>query len=188
MPSPALEWVNRALARIAERDREVRAWTALAPAAARQAALATPQDAPLYGLVLGVKDVIDVAGMATGHNSPLGKTDTTEFAAAGRNAATANPHALHRTPGGSSSGSAAAVADGHVPIALATQTGGSTIRPASFCGIPALKPTWGAISREGAKLYANSLDTIGLYGADFTLIALGQQVIDLLGQNRRLDL
>jgi Asp-tRNA(Asn)/Glu-tRNA(Gln) amidotransferase A subunit family amidase len=194
MPSPALESVNRALARIAERDREVRAWTALAPAAARQAALATPQDAPLYGLVLGVKDVIDVAGMATGHNSPLGnpapalgdapcvavlreagaivlgKTDTTEFAAAGRNAATANPHALHRTPGGSSSGSAAAVADGHVPIALATQTGGSTIRPASFCGIPALKPTWGAISREGAKLYANSLDTIGLYGADFGLI------------------
>jgi Asp-tRNA(Asn)/Glu-tRNA(Gln) amidotransferase A subunit family amidase len=134
-----------------------------------------------------VKDVIDVAGLATRHNSPLGdprpalndapcvavlraagavilgKTDTTEFAAAGRNAATANPHDLERTPGGSSSGSAAAVADGHVPIALTTQTGGSTIRPASFCGIHALKPTWGAISREGAKIYANSLDTIGLY-------------------------
>jgi len=194
MPSPALEAVNHTLARIAERDRDIRAWTSIAPAAARAAALASPEDAPLYGLVLGVKDVIDVAGMPTSHNSPLGhtapaladapcvailreagaivlgKTDTTEFAAAGRNAATANPHALHHTPGGSSSGSAAAVADGHVPIALATQTGGSTIRPASFCGIPALKPTWGLISREGAKLYANSLDTIGLYGADFGLI------------------
>lgn len=80
------------------------------------------------------------------------------------------PHALHRTPGGSSSGSAAAVADGHVPLALATQTGGSTIRPASFCGIHALKPTWGLISREGAKLYANSLDTIGLYARDLDLL------------------
>lgn len=205
MPAAALDAVHHALSRIAERDRDIRAWTALAPAAARRQAVASDPHAPLYGLVLGVKDVIDVAGLPTGHNSPLapvhaapedapcvallrkagaivlGKTDTTEFAAAGRNAATANPHALNRTPGGSSSGSAAAVADGHVPIALATQTGGSTIRPASFCGIPALKPTWGAISREGAKLYANSLDTIGLYGADFALIDRMAAVFGLSG-------
>ncbi|HWU03222.1 MAG TPA: amidase [Novosphingobium sp.] len=192
--------LDAALARIGLRDRDVRAWTSLDPAGAR--AQAAQAQGPLAGLVLGVKDVIDARGLPTLNNSPLGnmapaiadapcvavlrqtgavvlgKTDTTEFAAAGRNAATANPHALNRTPGGSSSGSAAAVADGHVPIALATQTGGSTIRPASFCGIPALKPTWGAISREGAKIYANSLDTIGLYASDLALIDRMAQVFD----------
>ena len=186
--------LETSLARIAARDADVRAWVALDPAGARRQIRDLSPEAPLAGLVLGVKDVIDVQGMATTHNSPLGhpapafadapcvailraagaivlgKTDTTEFAAAGRNAATANPYAFHRTPGGSSSGSAAAVADGHVPMALATQTGGSTIRPASFCGIAALKPTWGAISREGAKMYANSLDTIGLYAKDYALL------------------
>lgn len=191
-PDP-LAMVEGALRRIAERDRDVRAWLHVDAAGARAAArvLASAERAgPLHAIPVGIKDVIDVAGMATTHNSLLGnsapaladapcvsilrtagavilgKTDTTEFAAAGRNAVTANPHAFHRTPGGSSSGSAAAVADGHVPMALATQTGGSTIRPASFCGIHALKPTWGLISREGAKLYANSLDTIGLYARD----------------------
>lgn len=186
------------LARIAARDADVRAWTyvdlsVLDDAARLDSQSTQGQDRTqglLHGVAVAVKDVIDVAGMPTRHNSLLsdarpllsdapcvatlraagavivGKTDTTEFAAAGRDAATGNPHALHRTPGGSSSGSAAAVADGHVPVALATQTGGSTIRPASFCGIHALKPTWGAISREGAKLYANSLDTIGLYACD----------------------
>ena len=185
--------VDVALRRIAARDHDVRAWLHVDAAGARAAAhrLAKAKDkGPLHGMAVGIKDVIDVRGMATTHNSLLGsaapaladapcvsilrsagavilgKTDTTEFAAAGRNAVTANPHAFHRTPGGSSSGSAAAVADGHVPMALATQTGGSTIRPASFCGIHALKPTWGLISREGAKLYANSLDTIGLYARD----------------------
>jgi len=153
---------------------------------------------PLLGLPVGVKDVIDTADMPTQHNSPLfagsrpgvdapavamlraagaivlGKTDTTEFAAAGRDAATANPHRLTHTPGGSSSGSAAAVADFQVPLALATQTGGSTIRPASFCGIYAMKPSWGVVSREGLKHYAVSLDTLGWYGrsvADLGLLA-----------------
>lgn len=140
---------------------------------------------PLHGLPVGVKDVIATADLPTQHNSPhhqgerpgvdaacvsllrhagaivLGKTDTVEFAATGRRAATRNPHDLARTPGGSSSGSAAAVADGHVPLALATQTGGSTIRPASYCGVWALKPTWGLVSREGCKTYAPTLDTLG---------------------------
>lgn len=140
---------------------------------------------PLHGIPVGVKDVIATADLPTQHNSPLregerpgvdaacvrllrqagaviiGKTDTVEFAATGRRAATRNPHDLQRTPGGSSSGSAAAVADLHVPLALATQTGGSTIRPAAFCGVWALKPTWGLASTEGLKRYAPTLDTLG---------------------------
>jgi len=73
---------------------------------------------------------------------------------------TRNPHDLTRTPGGSSSGSAAAVADTMVPLTLGTQTGGSVIRPASFCGVFGFKPTWGSISAEGAKLFSVTLDTV----------------------------
>ena len=104
----------------------------------------------------------------------LGKTDTMEFASTGRLAATRNPHDLARTPGGSSSGSAAAVGDFHVPLALGTQTGGSLIRPGSFCGIYAMKPTWNAVSAEGVKLISTTLDTVGWYGrsvADLALLA-----------------
>ncbi|KAI6989507.1 amidase signature enzyme [Hortaea werneckii] len=93
----------------------------------------------------------------------LGKTRTTEFAATVEGPGTANPHDTTRTPGGSSSGSAAAVADFQAPLALGTQTGGSTIRPGSFNGVYAVKPTWNAISREGQKIYSLILDTIGLY-------------------------
>ncbi|NOG70269.1 amidase [Roseicella sp. DB1501] len=152
----------------------------------------------LHGLPLGVKDMIDTADMPTSHNSPIyeglrqgrdaacvgvargegavvfGKTDTVEFAAAGRRALTRNPHDASRTPGGSSSGSAAAVADGMVPLAFGTQTGGSTIRPASFCGVYAMKPTHGVVNSEGAKRYSHTLDTIGWYGrapADLRLVA-----------------
>ncbi len=127
----------------------------------------------LHGIPIGVKDMIDTGDMPTQHNSPiyaghrpaqdaaavatlraagaiiLGKTDTTEFAAAGRFAGTRHPLDPARTPGGSSAGSAAAVADDQVPLALGTQTAGSTIRPASFCGVFAFKPTWGTVSREG---------------------------------------
>jgi Asp-tRNA(Asn)/Glu-tRNA(Gln) amidotransferase A subunit family amidase len=81
---------------------------------------------------------------------------------------------LARTPGGSSSGSAAAVGDFHVPLALGTQTGGSLIRPASFCGVYAMKPTWNAVSAEGVKLISTTLDTVGWYGrsvADLALLA-----------------
>jgi Asp-tRNA(Asn)/Glu-tRNA(Gln) amidotransferase A subunit family amidase len=118
---------------------------------------------------------------AAGGAIVLGKTDTTEFAAAGRNAATRNPWSLDHTPGGSSSGSAAAVAGFQVPLALGTQTGGSTIRPASFCGVFAMKPTWGAVSREGLKLYSITLDTLGWFGrgvADLGLICDALEIDD----------
>ena len=138
----------------------------------------------LSGIPIGVKDVIESASLPTEFNSPLyedhqasrdaaclavlkaqgavllGKTTTVEFASLGRVTATRNPHNYAHTPGGTSSGSAAAVATGMVPIALGTQTGGSTIRPASFCGVAALKPTWGLVPSEGLKPYAPSLDTI----------------------------
>lgn len=92
-----------------------------------------------------------------------GKTTTTEFASTNLGPSTCNPHDVARTPGGSSSGSAAAVSDLHVPIALGTQTGGSTIRPASFNGIFALKPTWNSITREGLKFSVLTYDTLGLF-------------------------
>ena len=93
----------------------------------------------------------------------LGKTETAEFASSGRLAPTVNPHDLTRTPGGSSSGSAAAIADFHVPLALGTQTGGSVIRPASYCGVFGFKPTWGMVSAEGAKTFSPSMDTVGWF-------------------------
>ena len=175
------------LARIAARDPVVRAWSFVDPdVVIRQARELDkwPVRGPLHGVPIAVKDMIDTADMPTQHNSPLfqhhrpaldaaaiatlrsagaiilGKTDTTEFAAAGRRAATRHPRDPARSPGGSSAGSAAAVADWQAPIALGTQTAGSTMRPASFCGVFALKPSWGAVSREGVKLYAASLDTL----------------------------
>ncbi|MDR3511525.1 MAG: amidase [Caulobacteraceae bacterium] len=188
------------LDRLAARDGEVRAWTFVDPdlvlAQARELDRAGP-GGPLHGLPVGIKDVIQTEDMPTRHNSPLyrtarptidaacvsllrsagavifGKTDTVEFAASGRRALTRNPRDLERTPGGSSSGSAAAVADFHVPVTLGTQTGGSVIRPASFCGVWAIKPTWGVVSREGAKFNAVTLDTIGWFArsaADLGLI------------------
>lgn len=97
------------------------------------------------------------------HDGNSGKTTTTEFAAVTKGSKTRNPHDPSRTPGGSSSGSGAAVGDMQVPLALGTQTGGSTIRPGSFNGIYAFKPTWNSISREGQKIYSLILDTLGLY-------------------------
>ena len=189
------------LERIAEREPTLRAWAYLDPAQVLRDAREldkTPRIGPLHGIPIGIKDVFDTRDMPTQHNSPLfaghrpgqdagcvaslraqgalifGKTDTTEFAAGGRWAATGNPADPAHSSGGSSSGSAAAVPDCHVPLALGTQTGGSLIRPASFCGVFALKPTWGAVSREGAKLYSVTLDTVGWYGrsvADLRLLA-----------------
>lgn len=144
---------------------------------------------PLHGLPFGVKDMIDTADLPTRNNAPgyadhrpntdanvvrvvkaqggyvLGKTETVEFAAkGGRRAPTRNPHDAGRTPGGSSSGSGAAVGDRQVSLAFGTQTGGSLIRPAAFNGIFALKPTWGTVSWSGARQNAHELDTIGWYG------------------------
>ncbi|CAF3513433.1 unnamed protein product [Fusarium graminearum] len=98
------------------------------------------------------------------HTDRPGKTTTSQFAAIHIGPKTRNPHDPIRTPGGSSSGSGAAVADFQVPIALGTQTGGSLIRPASFNGIYGFKPTWNAVSREGQKIYALMYDTLGWYG------------------------
>lgn len=194
-----VDLVRACLARIEALDGRVRAFAHVDGdrALARARALGTPRSR-LHGLPVGVKDMIDTADMPTQHNSPiykghrpakdaavvaitralggiiLGKTDTHEFAAGGRLPATTNPHCPERTPGGSSSGSAAAVAAGEVPLAFGTQTGGSMLRPASFCGIFGMKPTFGTVSREGAKLYSITLDTIGWYGrevADLTLMA-----------------
>ena len=186
------DWIRACLERVETRDPIVRAWTALDPAGVlRQARemdkAATGNDGALFGVPIGVKDVIVTEQFPTQYNSPIyrnhfpkvdagcvkvlraagaivfGKTDTVEFAAARRVAATRNPHNILHTPGGSSSGSAAAVADGHVPIALGTQTGGSLIRPASYCGVFALKPTWGLVTRDGVRLYSATLDTVGWY-------------------------
>lgn len=178
------------LDRTTEREWQVRAWSHLNPGLVRDQARgreATERRGLLHGIPIGIKDVILTRDMPTQHNSELyqgshpvldaacvstlraagavifGKTDTVEFAATGRRALTRNPHDLTRTPGGSSSGSAAAVADGHVPIALGTQTGGSIIRPASYCGVWALKPTWGLVSREGVRQFAPTLDTVGWF-------------------------
>lgn len=169
---------------------------------------------PLHGIPIALKDVIDVAGMPGTHNSPLhegrvpvddagcvalmraagaiplGKLDTVEFAALGRLPKTVNPHRLTHTAGGSSSGSGAAVGDLQVPISFGTQTGGSVMRPASYCGTYAMKPTWGVVSREGAKLFAASLDTIGWYArsvGDLRLVAAASGIADGSGTRREVS-
>ncbi|HEY6455453.1 MAG TPA: amidase [Steroidobacteraceae bacterium] len=179
------------LARVSVREAEVRAWAYLDREMVLAEARKLDRDgakAALHGLPIGIKDVILTKDMPTQYNSPIyhgspptidaacvkilraagallfGKTETVEFAATGRPARTRNPCDLRRTPGGSSSGSAAAVADLHVPLALGTQTAGSLIRPASFCGVFAMKPTWNLVSTEGAKTFAPTLDTIGWFG------------------------
>jgi Asp-tRNA(Asn)/Glu-tRNA(Gln) amidotransferase A subunit family amidase len=179
--------VGACLDRAAER-RDLKAWIWLDPEhalAQAQAADRAGRPGPLAGLPIGVKDVIDTADMPTGHGSPiyhgnrpfadaacvallrmaggtiLGKTVTTEFANRFPGA-TVNPHNPGHTPGGSSSGSAAAVADCQVPAALGTQTGGSVIRPASFCGVVGYKPSFGEFARSGIKLQSPSLDTLGI--------------------------
>jgi Asp-tRNA(Asn)/Glu-tRNA(Gln) amidotransferase A subunit family amidase len=183
----AIDVTEHCLERIAARESVIHAWISLDPAHAREQALALdagPIRGPLHGVPIGVKDIIDTADFGTQYGSAiyrahrpaedaacvaaaraagavvLGKTVTTEFAHLSP-AATVNPHDLGHTPGGSSSGSAAAVADAMVPLAFGTQTGGSIIRPASFCGVVGYKPSFGLIGRAGVKLLAESLDTIG---------------------------
>lgn len=186
------------LARIRERESEIGAWAAIDEKAVLSEARIRDKSAgkgALHGIPMGVKDVIDAAGLPTGMGSPiydgyfpvkdaacvaqwcaeggvvLGKTVTCEFAGP-EPAATRNPHDGTRTPGGSSSGSAAAVADCMVPVAFGTQTRGSVIRPASFCGVVGFNPSFGIISRDGLKFAAESLDTIGLFARDVDDIAL----------------
>ena len=202
------EVVRACLERIAERDATVRAWAHLDPEAAltqARAADASDRRSPLHGVPVGVKDIIDTRELPTEFGSPihagrrpaadaacvarlrdagaviLGKTMTTEFAYF-HPAETRNPLDPGRTPGGSSSGSAAAVADGMVPLALGSQTAGSTIRPASFCGVFGLKPTHGLIDLTGVKRLSARLDTLGLFARSIDDIEL---LLDALTGHRR---
>ena len=195
--------VSACLERIAKREPEVHAWAYVDPQRALAEARERDREAPrspLHGVPVGIKDVIDTADMPTEYNSPiyrghrpktdaacvallrragcviLGKTATTEFAN-NHPAATRNPHNLQHTPGGSSSGSATAMADGMVPLALGTQTGGSVIRPAAYCGVAACKPSFGSINRAGLKFVSESLDTIGMFGRDIAGLILAQHVL-----------
>ena len=190
--------VTACLERIAAREERVGAWGYLDPEQALAQARArdrSPTQGPLHGVPLGIKDLIDTSDMPTCYGSPiyagyrpawdaasvallraagaviLGKTVTTEFAmfTPGK---TANPHNVAHTPGGSSSGSAAAVADTMVPLALGTQTAGSIIRPASFCGVVGYKPTHGQFSVAGIKALSQTLDTLGGFARSVVDLAL----------------
>lgn len=193
------EAVMRAcIERIEEREKEVGAWVHFDAEEAIDAARCLDRGAatgPLHGIPFGVKDIIDTVDYPTecgtpiyaGRRTPwdaacvaaaraaggivLGKTVTTELAyfSPGK---TKNPHNLAHTPGGSSSGSAAAVADFMVPLAIGTQTSGSVIRPAAFCGVVGYKPSFGLVARAGVKAEAESLDTIGFFARSVDDVAL----------------
>ena len=155
----------------------------------------------LHGCPIGLKDIIEIQGMPHGCGSPLmgqlsetnaalvdalkaagavilGKTETTEFAGL-HPARTKNPHSLEHSPGGSSAGSAAAVAAGEVPIAIGSQTNGSVIRPASYCGVHAMKPSAGIISRTGVFEQSPALDQMGIFAASLADIALTVDVLSV---------
>ncbi len=191
------------LARIRARDPAIGAWAYVDPdRAVEQARLLdrTPRLGPLHGIPVGVKDVLDTRDMPTGYGSAiykdnrpsadsacvaalrragaviLGKTTTTEFASPWA-VGVRNPHDLTRTPGVSSSGSAAAVADFMVPLALGTQTGGSMIRPATYCGIYGFKATLDGLDRGGLRHLRPSLDTLGLFARSLPDVALMRRAI-----------
>jgi len=198
----SVEVVEACLARVREVDGQVQAWTFLDPdyalaqaRAADEYRLSGQPIGALHGVPVGLKDIIDTADMPTENGSVLhagrtpsrdasvvsllraagavimGKTVTTEFATR-TPGKTRNPHNSGHTPGGSSSGSAAAVAAEMVPLALGSQTTGSTIRPASFCGVYGLKPTHGLIPRHGMLQLSRSLDHVGLFARSVEDIAL----------------
>jgi Asp-tRNA(Asn)/Glu-tRNA(Gln) amidotransferase A subunit family amidase len=189
-PEPLAEWLRaspdareRALARcletIASRDHQIKAWVQVSPQA-------STGGGALHGVPFGAKDIMETRGLATEYGSPiykgrigvhdadivselkrlgavlLGKTQTSAFAYI-TPAPTRNPRNLDHTPGGSSSGSAAAVAAGMVPLALGTQTKGSVLRPASYCGVAGFKPTFGLFPMKGILPFAKSLDTLGFF-------------------------
>jgi len=162
----------------------------------RNEAVRAANAGPLRGIAVGIKDIIDTADFPTQMGSKIysgwqpradapavmllkqagasivGKTTTTAFASVDPTA-TLNPRNHGHTPGGSSSGSAAAVAAGMIPLALGTQTGGSVIRPASFCGVAAIKPSFRLLPTVGVKCYSWTLDTVGLFAAGVQDLARG---------------
>jgi amidase len=204
--------VRACLERIEAREQDVHAWAYLDPdraiAQAREVDRRAEQGA-LRGVPVAVKDIIATADMPTAYGSPiyaghvpawdaacvaavraaggiiLGKTVTAEFASS-HPGKTLHPYDPTRTPGGSSSGSAAAVADGMTPLAIGTQTGGSVIRPASFCGIVGYKPSFGWVNRHGVKPLSESLDTVG--GMGRTVSDAARLVSVMAGRPALLDL
>jgi Asp-tRNA(Asn)/Glu-tRNA(Gln) amidotransferase A subunit family amidase len=187
------------LDRIGQRESLVKAWSSLG----KESALARAKELDkgsikgiLHGLPIGVKDLFDTYDLPTSYGSPiyannypasdavsvalmrdaggiiLGKTISTEFATF-KPPVTHNPHHLKHTPGGSSSGSAAAVADFMVPLATGSQTAGSIIRPASYCGVVGYKPSFGKVMLAGVKALSPSLDTLGCFGRSVGDVALG---------------
>ncbi|RTL50660.1 MAG: amidase [Bradyrhizobiaceae bacterium] len=192
----AAEAVERSIRIIKEKDAAIGAWVYFDPRRARQVAEdvdARFADGPLYGVPVGIKDIFDTNDMPTAYGSSIyaghhpgrdaalvaqlrqsgavvmGKTATTEFASP-YPARTRNPHNLGHSPGGSSSGSAAAVASGMLPLALGSQTLGSIIRPASYCGVYGFKPSHGRISRAGVLTLSDTLDTIGALGKSVAIL------------------
>ena len=192
------EVVASLLARILEREPSLGAWQFFdADIAVAQADRPQPDTAMLGGIPVGVKDLFDTADMPTTYGSRIyaghrptrdarcveflraagaivmGKTVTTEFASVFEPGKTVNPYDSGRSPGGSSSGSAAAVADRMVPIAIGTQTAGSIIRPAAYCGVFGYKPSFGAVCTIGVKTVSPSLDTVGTFArsADDVILA-----------------
>jgi amidase len=185
----AAEVCQAQIARCLEIEADVQAWQYLAPETALAAARWVRPDGPLAGVTFGVKDVIDTVDMPTEYGSAayegtrppwdapivaltraaggviLGKTVTTEFAMASPSK-TRNPANFEHTPGGSSSGSCAAVAAGMVHVAFGTQTSGSTIRPSSYCGVVGFKPSFGTLNRAAVKMLSDSLDTVGVITGD----------------------
>ena len=192
----AVDAVRACLDRVAACDAPIGAWMVLDEAGAIEQARAVDKArglgdkiGSLAGIPVAVKDNIDTADLPTGYGSViydryrpgadaacvvqlrnagavvLGKTVTTEFAFH-RPGKTTNPHNPQHTPGGSSQGSAAAVASGQVPLAFGTQTAGSVIRPAAFCGVVGYKPSWGLIPRPGVKVLSDWLDTVGVFARD----------------------
>jgi Asp-tRNA(Asn)/Glu-tRNA(Gln) amidotransferase A subunit family amidase len=189
--------VEACLARIDARDRDIHAWTYIDRENALRQARARDSEqrrSPLHGIPVGIKDIFDTHDMPTAYGSPihaghqpakdtvavalmrraglviLGKCTTTEFASPVP-AGVRNPHDLTRTPGVSSSGSAAAVADYMVPLAIGSQTGGSTILPAAYCGIVGYKPTLTGIDRGNVRHLRPTLDTMGLLARSIPDIA-----------------
>jgi Asp-tRNA(Asn)/Glu-tRNA(Gln) amidotransferase A subunit family amidase len=201
------ELVEDCLKRIAETDPSIEAWAFLDPDHARAQAQMLDEHrrngralGPLHGVPVGIKDIFDTADMPTEFGSPywagrtprqdaaavarlreagaviMGKTVTTEYAYF-HPGKTRNPHNAERTPGGSSSGSAAAVATHMVPGAIGSQTNGSVIRPAAFCGVVGFKPTHGLIPRSGALALSRHLDQVGVFARGVEDAALLAKVL-----------
>ena len=199
----SVELAEACLARVQTREPEVGAWAHIDAEQVLAQARSRDREAPrgpLHGVPVAIKDIIDTCDMPTAYGSPIyeghrpradaacvallreagavimGKTVTAEFAMR-HPGKTRNPLNLGHTPGGSSSGSAAAVADCMAPLALGTQTSGSVIRPAAFCGIVGFKPTYNVVNRAGVKPNSESFDTVGWMARSVDDIALALAVL-----------